>query len=98
MKSGSLLQRLLQAALITSAAALFVVVAFPHVHGAATSHRTESCRACKIQEGFSAETPAGKAAVIHSASLFQAVITPVEAPCLDRVAHASSPRAPPQAS
>ena len=56
MKRSPWVQRLVSVALGAAAAALFVAVAIPHHHndGAPSSHRAESCRACKIQEGFSA--------------------------------------------
>lgn len=55
-KRHPLVQQLISVALSTVAAALFVAVAIPHHHndGTPSSHRAESCRACKIQEGFSA--------------------------------------------
>lgn len=56
MKRHPLVRRLTSFALGLSAAAFFVAVSVPHHHndGTPSSHRAESCRACKIQESFSA--------------------------------------------
>lgn len=98
MKSGGITQRLLRAALVVSAVALFVAVAFPHAHNTPSSHRAESCRACKIQEGFSAAPPAAEVLVVQPSSF---VFLSAKAP---KVFHAegalslNSPRAPPHLS
>ena len=98
MMQKPVLQRLSRAVLIFSAAALFFAIAFPHVHDAASTHREESCRACKIQESFSAAAPAAAALPIQSAFSIVATIDPVEAPSLDRVDSLYAPRSPPAVS
>lgn len=98
MKPQPLLQRLSRAVLIASTAALLFAVAFPHIHGFASSHREESCRACKIQEGFSASAPVAEALPVQSDLRVAALLDPIQAPCLDKVYARYAPRSPPSLS
>lgn len=97
MRQRTLVQRVAKAALILSAAAVFVAVAFPHAHNGAT-HRQESCRACKIQDGFSAAQPARALVVLQPCLVAMAHIPSLEAPCLERAETLHASRAPPIAS
>ncbi len=98
MAQETRINSLLKAAVAVSVLALFLAVAFPHVHGAASTHRSESCRACKIQESFSAAPPAAAALLVPSAFSLVATLDPVEAPSLDRVSSLHAPRSPPAIS
>ena len=98
MKRQPLVQGLLRAVLTVSVAALFFAVAFPHVHNAASAHREESCRACKIQEGFSAAAPAASVVVVQPLPVVLLHIASIETPCFEHDNRLNAPRAPPQVS
>jgi len=65
-----MIQRVAGAVLGVTAAALFLAVAIPHYHDGAAAHPTKTCRACKIQDGFSATPPSTQPAVVQPV-LFQ---------------------------
>src|SRR5262245_12726746 len=81
-----------------AAAALFAVVSLPHRHESAATHRTESCRACKIQEGFSAQAPAAVQPLLAQLLVAFASVLLIQVPRLEPVYSQSQPRAPPQLS
>ncbi len=90
------MQRVLAVALSFSAAALLIAVGLPHQHdGSAATHPAQSCRACKIQDGFAAAPSSHHASPL---SALPAARTPQNA---SRIPHADvtvrpfAPRAPP---
>ncbi len=97
MRRQTVIQQVVKAALCFSATALFVAVAFPHHHDAST-HRQESCRACKIQDGFSAAKPARVVVALRPVPVVFAQLPTLEAPRLGVVDRLHTPRAPPVAS
>ncbi len=81
------------------AAWLFFAVAVPHVHAASDhSHQQSACRACKLQDGFSA-TP--QAAPVHALPVSPVAVVAVPGRETVRalfVTHHFSSRAPPTLS
>ncbi len=98
MKSNGTFRQLTRFVLTLSAGVFFFAVAFPHVHTATTGHREESCRACKIQESFSAAAPAAVALPVPLAFNVVATIDLIEASSLDSVDSLHAPRSPPAIS
>jgi len=94
-----MITRLTRVLITLSAAALLFAVAVPHSHdGTSASHPQHACRACKIQDGFSA-TPASPAplseAVLPAARRATEVRT---APCASATLLPPPSRAPPARS
>lgn len=96
MRQRHLVQRALPAALSISALALFVATAVPHHHETASvSHQTQPCRACKIQEGFTATPPAAAVTSVQPDLVGRSSLPVLQAPDVRFVNRAVSPRAPP---
>jgi hypothetical protein len=82
------------------AAALLAAVAVPHVHadGDGAHHPQTTCRACKLQDGFTAKAPSAPAVplaaptVVASLQIAQSAVIASPALC------SASPRAPPALS
>lgn len=100
MMRHRLLQRLSRCLTGIVAAALLAVVAVPHVHADGASHHESqtACRACKLQDAFSAKTPEAAPQLIPAAASFAAPepARTVWAPA--PVLTPASPRAPPAVS
>ncbi len=97
MPGSWLCQRVMRVVLSLSAVALFAAVAIPHDHDqAAHSHPAQSCRACKLQEGFSAAPTATSVIRPVQAHVFSPVLRSKESPRAVPVLEYASPRAPPR--
>src|SRR3990167_4890336 len=97
MRNAGTPPRLFSAAVSVMVTALLLTVSLPHHHDkTSTSHHpTQSCRLCKLNEGFSAAP--SSPAVIRPALVLVARALPVRHP-LPRVrllVRRSAPRAPP---
>lgn len=81
------------------AAALFFAVAVPHVHASADhSHPPSACRACKLQDSFSAATSAEPVNLLPVVQVVAASILLEDAPRVVLLTPQAPPRAPPALS
>jgi hypothetical protein len=93
-------QQLLHAALSMGVAAMFFAATLPHRHaeGAPNNHQAQSCRACKLHDGFSATPPQAGPLPEAPAREILVPLAPVEVPRTGRSLPTRSPRAPPRLS
>lgn len=96
MPRRPLFQRCLTAVLCVTAAVVLMAVAVPHHHdGASAAHPTKTCRACKIQDGFSAAPPAAQPVTVRPALLHIAHVSAADAFRAGVLIVPLAPRAPP---
>lgn len=89
-------RRVSMAAQALGAAALLMTVGLPHHHeGSAAPSPTHSCRACKIQDGFSAAPPDSQALPVLPVLVGRSSRPAYESPRAARVIRRAVPRAPP---
>jgi len=90
-------RQVVSAALAIGTAVFVMAVGLPHHHddGSPVSHRTHTCRACKLQDGASATPPAGQALLPALASLLLLFWTVLETPRAVQAVRLAHPRAPP---
>jgi hypothetical protein len=81
------------------AAALFFAVAVPHVHtDPPHAHPGQTCRACKLQDGFSAAPSAEPVNLLPVVQVAAASILLEDAPRVVLLTPQAPPRAPPALS
>ncbi|MDP3722662.1 MAG: hypothetical protein Q8R91_04095 [Candidatus Omnitrophota bacterium] len=92
----TLIPRIIKAWLCVSVVALAVAVTVPHRHDQSPfSHRAEQCRACKIQDGFSAAPPRPLVIQLPHLRVAATSLVRAHAPRSTSPVHLPSPRAPP---
>ncbi|MBI2104534.1 MAG: hypothetical protein HYT90_02980 [Candidatus Omnitrophica bacterium] len=97
MKQRLIAQRIRTLMLGACALAFALAVAVPHQHDpSSVSHPAHQCRACKIQDGFSADRPSVAIAPLPHGWVAANPLVPDAAPLLLVTARPSS-RAPPAA-
>lgn len=81
------------------AAALLFAIAVPHVHAdQGPAHPNQVCRACKLQDGFSASPPSAPVSLAAAAPSAPACMPAIEAPRTTGCTPRPAPRAPPISS
>jgi len=92
----TLIPRIIKAWLCVSVVALAVAVTVPHRHDQSPfSHRAEQCRACKIQDGFSAAPTSPLVVQLPHVWVAAASLVRSNVPRSASLVHLPSPRAPP---
>ena len=89
-------RRVSVAAQAFGAAVLLMTVGLPHHHdGSAAPSPAHACRACKIQDGFSATPPASHAVPGLPVVVMRSSWPACDSPRAARVIRRAAPRAPP---